>query len=485
MFFMNKTIIGREQEIQYLNKLMLSGRPEFLVVYGRRRVGKTFLINEHLGPEIVFSFSGSYNVPAKVQIGNFFSEYLRITKGQHHTTPPVDWSMAFSYLTDYLYSLHTTKGTRAVVFIDELPWLDTPKSGFVPALEYFWNQHASKMNHVLLIACGSVASWMIKKLLKSKGGLYNRVTARLKLEPFSLGQTAAYCQQKGIKLSHYQIVQLYMAMGGIPFYLNALEPGISVVQLIDEICFSTTGLLADEYEKMYYSLFKNAENHLAIIEALAKHPYGMIRGALMNASGLPPGGTFARTLEELLDNGFIIKLHPFQKKEKESIYRLIDMYSLFYLRFIRGNAGRAGVSWQLLSADSSYTIWSGYAYENICLLHTKQILKKLGLSGTLTRISSWYFKGTDELPGAQIDVMIDRKDGMINLCEVKFSNKEFVITKEYAAKLRQKSSIFESVTQTKKTVIQTLISTYAAMQNVHYLENIQSEVCMDDLFEAN
>jgi hypothetical protein len=274
-----------------------------------------------------------------------------------------------------------------------------------------------------------------------------------------------------------------MAMGGIPFYLNAIEPGKSVVQLIDEICFSPTGLLAGEYEKMYYSLFKNAGNHLAIIEALAKHPYGMIRGDLMKASGLPPGGTFARTLEELLDSGFIMKLHPFQKKEKESMYRLIDMYSLFYLRFIRGNAGRAGVSWPLLSADSSYTVWSGYAYENICLLHTKQLLKKLGLSGTLTRISSWYFKGTDELPGAQVDLMIDRKDGMINLCEVKFSNKEFVLTKEYAAKLRQKTSIFEAATQTKKTVIQTLISTYPAMQNVHYLESIQSEVGMDDLFD--
>ena len=481
---MNKTIIGREQEIQYLNKVLLSGKPEFLVVYGRRRVGKTYLIYEHLKNDIIFSFSGSYNVPAKVQIGNFFSEYLRITKGQHQTTPPEDWDKAFSYLADYLYSLNPAAGQRAVVFIDELPWLDTPKSGFVPALEYFWNQHASKMNHVLLIGCGSVASWMIKKLLKSKGGLYNRVTARIKLEPFSLGQTATYCQQKGIKLSHYQIVQFYMAMGGIPFYLNAIEPGKSVVQLIDEICFSPTGLLADEYEKMYYSLFKNAGNHLAIIEALAKHPYGMLRGDLMKASGLPPGGTFARALEELLDSGFIMKLHPFQKKEKESMYRLIDMYSLFYLRFIRGNAGRAGVSWPLLSADSSYTVWSGYAYENICLLHTKQLLKKLGLSGTLTRISSWYFKGTDELPGAQVDLLIDRKDGMINLCEVKFTNKEFVLTKEYASKLRQKSTIFEAATQTKKTVIKTLISTYPAMQNVHYLESIQSEVGMDDLFDG-
>lgn len=480
---MSRTIIGREHEIQYLNKILLSGKPEFLVVYGRRRVGKTFLIYEHLKNDMVFSFSGSYNVPAKVQISHFFSEYLRNTRGQYQTTPPEDWNKAFSYLTDYLNSLNMPSGQRAVVFIDELPWLDTPKSGFVPALEYFWNQHASKMNHVVLIACGSVASWMEKKLLKAKGGLYNRVTARIKLEPFSIRETAEYCQQRGLKLSHYQIIQLYMAMGGIPFYLNAVEPGKSVVQLIDEICFSPSGLLADEYEKLYHSLFKNAASHIAIIEALAKHPYGIIRGDLMKTSGLPPGGTFARALEDLLDSGFIIKLHPFQKKEKESMYRLIDLYSLFYLRFIRGNAGRAGVSWQLLSADSSYTVWSGYAYENICLLHTRQILKKLGIIGTLTHISSWYFKGTDELPGAQVDLLIDRKDGVIHLCEVKFSNKELVLTKEYAGRLRQKSSVFESATQTRKTVFQTLITTYPAIQNVHYLENIQSEVCMDDLFD--
>ena len=363
-----------------------------------------------------------------------------------------------------------------------MPWLDKPKSGFVAALEYFWNQHASKMNHVLLVACGSAASWMTKKLLKSKGGLYNRVTQRIKLEPFNLRQTAAFCKQKNLKFSNYQIVQLYMVMGGIPFYLNELSRGKSVAQLIDEICFSPMGLLSNEYEQLYYSLFKNATNHVAIVEALAKHPYGLVREQLLKKSGLPDGGTFARTLEELLESGFVLKFQPFQKKRKDSTYRLMDFYSLFYLRFIKGNVSDLASSWQLLSNESNFIAWSGYAYENVCMLHIFQILKKLGLHGTITQTSSWRHQGNDEVPGAQVDLLIDRKDGVVNLCEVKFTNKEFIVTKEYMAKLRQKRAVFELVTQSKKSVVTTLVTTYPAIQNKHYLEEIHSEVSMDDLF---
>jgi len=479
---MPNAIIGRAQELALLDKIIASKRAEFLAIYGRRRVGKTYLISEYLKSHIVFSFSGSFEQPTKRQIGNFFREYIRYTKGQEESNPPKDWNTAFSYLTDYLYSLSNKSNSKVVVFIDEMPWLDTPKSAFVPALEYFWNQHVSKMDHVVLIACGSTASWMKKKLLKSKGGLYNRVTRRIQLEPFNLYQTEVFCKQKKFKFSRYQIIQLYMVMGGIPFYLNELSSGKSVVQLIDKICFSATGLLTDEYEQLYYSLFKNAANHIAVIETLAKHPYGLVRNQVVKKSGVPDGGTFTRTIEELLDSGFIIKYQPFQKKEKDSIYRLIDLYSLFYLRFIKGTNSRQTNSWQLLSNDSKFISWSGYAYENICLLHTSQILKKLGLAGTITQTSSWYYKGNEEIPGAQIDLLVDRKDGVVNLCEAKFSNKEFVLTKEYVGKLRRRRGIFEQATNTKKSVVTTLITTYPAIQNKYYLEEIHSEVVMDDLF---
>lgn len=480
---MHNNIIGREKELAIFEKILASDRAEFLVVYGRRRVGKTYLIYEYFKKHIVFSFSGAFEKAADAQRENFYNEFIRTTKGAFETKMPSNWTSAFSYLTDYLLSLKVPKKGKIVVFIDEMPWLDTPRSGFVSALEYFWNQHGSKMNHIVLIACGSAASWMKKKLLKSKGGLYNRVTKRVKLEPFNLYQTEQFCKAKNYKFSRYQIVQLYMVMGGIPFYLNELSQGKSVTQLIDAICFSPSGLLADEYEQLYYSLFKNAGNHVAIIEALAKHPYGLVRNQLLKASGIPDGGTFTRTMEELTESGFVLKYLPFKKRQKDSVYRLIDIYSLFYLRFMRDNIQHQNNSWDVLAAQSSFTSWSGYAYENICLLHTPQILNKLGLRTILTKTSSWYHKGNDEIPGAQVDLLIDRKDGMINLCEAKFSNKEFIVTKEYAAKLRQKRVVFEEVTKTKKATVTTLLSTYPAIRNKYYTDEIHSEVSMDDLFE--
>ena len=478
---MEKEIIGREREIKKIDKLLASESPEFLALYGRRRVGKTFFIREYLKSQTVFFFTGSFETETDIQLENFFREYTHRTKGKKETTPPKNWNSAFAYLTDYLYPLQNRK-KKIVVFIDELPWLDRSKSGFVPALEYFWNRHVSTMDNVLLIVCGSAASWMQKKLLRAKGGLYNRITARIKLMPFNLYETELFCKKRNLKLSKYQIVQLYMVMGGIPFYLNELSQGKSAEQLIDEICFSSIGLLSNEYEQLYYSLFKNAENHMSIIETLANHPNGMIRTELVKKVPLPDGGTFVRALDDLLESGFISIYRPFNKKKKDSIYRLTDLYSLFYLKFIKGNVSDASHIWQKISGQSSFKAWSGYAYENICMLHINQILKKLGLSGTFTEISSWKHRGNDELPGAQIDLLIDRKDGVVNLCEVKFSEDEYIITKNYNADLRRKRSIFKHVTKTKKAVVTTLITTYPAIQNKYYSEEIHSEVTMEDMF---
>ena len=478
---MNNKIIGREREILILDKLLVSKKPEFLALYGRRRVGKTFLVREYLKTNIIFAFTGSFETGNKIQLNNFFREYLRLTNGTKETSPPENWYNAFTYLADYLYTLQRRK-KKQVIFLDELPWLDMPKSGFVPALEYFWNQHVSNMDNILLVVCGSAASWIQKKLLKAKGGLYNRITQRIQLQPFNLGETKLFCKHKNLKLSNYQIVQLYMVMGGIPFYLNALTQGKSATQLIDEICFTSSGMLSDEYNQLYYSLFKNADNHVAVIEALARQPGGIVRGELVKKSGLSDGGTFTRTLDDLLDSGFVAKYRPFNKKRKDAIYRLIDLYSLFYLKFIKGNVGNQINTWQKIVDSSSFVAWSGYAYENICTIHINQILMKLGLSGIYTEVSSWRYRGDDEIPGAQIDLLIDRKDVTVNLCEAKFTQKEFVLTKNYTADLRRKRSVFGHVTKTKKSIVTTLITTYPAIRNKYYFEEIHSEVTMDDLF---
>jgi len=473
-------LIGRDKEITKLNNILASDHPEFLVMYGRRRVGKTFLIRQHLEKQMVFDFTGTYEANLKTQLGNFHNQYKRWT-GKEDTPKIRSWTEAFELLTNYLLSLSRRK--RIVVFIDELPWLDTRRSGFLSALEYFWNQHGSQMSNLLLIGCGSAASWIRKKLLKAKGGLYNRVTQRIQLHPFSLKETELYLKSRKLKFTRYQILQLYMAMGGIPFYLKEIPTNSSVDQVIDSLCFTPSGLLSDEYNQLYHSLFKSADDHVAIVEGLGSKPNGLTRSELLKSSKLPDGGTFTRALTELIDCGFVMSYKPYKKKKKDTVYRLIDLYSLFYLKYIQGNASARRNTWQNLKTHSGYTAWSGYAYENIALLHIDQLHHALNIDGMHTQVSSWRFYGNDEIPGSQIDLIIDRPDDIIHLCEVKFTNKEYILTKEYNTKLRQRTSIFQQASATKKLIVNTLITTYPAIQNQHYRDIIDSEVTMNELFE--
>ena len=475
-------IIGREKEIDKLNKLLLSNQAEFLAIYGRRRVGKTFLIRQHFRNNLIFDFSGTKDVSITQQLSNFFEEYLKRTKGQRETKIPTSWHDAFKYLASFLTTeSELNPSQKLVVFIDEMPWIDTPKSAFISALEFFWNQHVSKLNNIILIGCGSASSWIRQKLINARGGLYNRVTQRIKLVPFNLHETELFLLERGINLTRYQILELYMAMGGIPFYLNEIEKGKSATQSINEICFSRNGLLHDEYFQLYHSLFKNAENHIKIIETLASKPQGIIRSDLAGDTKISDG-SISRALEELVECDFVSIYQPFVNKKKESIYKLTDLYSLFYLKFIKENKGNKG--WEQLSNQSSYTAWSGYAFENICMQHIEQIRVALGINGIFSNTSSWKFKGNDALQGTQIDMLIDRADQVINLCEAKFTKDNFTITNSYSAQLKLKKSIFRQITQTKKAIFTTLLTTYPAIQNKYYLEEIENEISMEKLFEA-
>ncbi len=474
-------IVGRGPEMAKLDKLLLSGRPEFLALYGRRRVGKTFLIRQHLQNQIVFDLSGTKEGAKSRQLENFFDEYLARTNGKQETKPPKSWPEAFRYLNRYLQTLPVSD-TKHVVFLDEMPWMDTPKSDFISALEFFWNQHGSRQNNLLLIACGSASSWIRKNLVNARGGLYNRVTERMKLRPFNLHETEAFLQKKGLNFSKYQVLELYMALGGVPFYLESVERGLSVPQLLDKICFSPSGKLNEEYAHLYWSLFKNAGLHLSIVETLAKSPQGLTRKAIgletkMDESHL------SRSLEELEESDFITRYPPLLNKKKEAIYKLTDLYSLFYLKFVKPNKGFNQNVWEQLSKQSTYKSWSGYAYENICMMHITQIKAALGISGVFTQHSSWIYKGNDALPGAQIDMVIERADNIIHLCEAKFTADNFALTADYAAQLRLRKSVFRQATNTKKTVFTTLVSTLPALQNQYYWQEIDTEITMDKLFE--
>ncbi len=480
-------IIGRIDETGILKDALDSGDPEFIAVYGRRRIGKTFLIREFFDDRICFELTGMNDAPLKEQLKNF-SYSLKDAMGLGIMPQvPASWFEAFSFLEQFLDSpgLKQRKGKR-VVFIDELPWFNTPKSGFLSALEHFWNSYGSKHSNLILVVSGSAASWMIQRIVQSRGGLHNRLTRQIRLLPFSLLETEQYLQSRGILLSRYQIVCLYMAMGGVPFYLKHAEPGLSSAQIIDKTCFSKDGVLRNEFEKLFISLFDQSELHSRIVEVLRKKRSGLTRNLLLAASEIPSGGTATTILKELEESGFISSSVPFGKKSNDAIFRISDEFLLFYFDWIKplGKRDAGDGYWMSFQNDPKRRAWSGLAFEGICMKHIRQIKDALGIRMVETFHGPWYYypKNTDSQQGAQIDLLIDRKDGIINLCEMKFSESEFTVDADYSGKLRRKADVFRSATKTKKTIFITMITTFGLTGSPASRDVISNELTMECLF---
>lgn len=472
-------IVGRKEEVTLLQSLIGTDKSSFLAVYGRRRVGKTYLIRSVLEAQFTFHLTGIANVDTSSQLANFHGALVRYFPESEDNPVAKDWFQAFNQLIKALEA--QPPAGKKVLFWDELPWLDTPKSQFIPALEHFWNSWASARQDILLIVCGSAASWMINEIINNTGGLYNRVTHRIQLEPFTLAECEAFFQQQSPGLDRYQILQLYMVFGGIPFYLEAINPRKSAAQNINDLCFTPRGRFRSEFQKLYTSLFKKADNHLAIIEALAQKSQGMDRITLLKAAKIGNGGTASAILKELEESNFIRKYQTFGNQTNNALYQLSDFYSLFYLKFIRKNNPLDEDYW-LNSLDApEIRAWSGYAFEQICLCHLRQIKKALGISSVQTRSSAW-LGGTGK-EKAQIDLVIDRRDQVINLCEMKFSIKPYAIDKDYADDLRQKIGVFKESTKTSKAVWLTFITTFGLVPGTHVQALVHNDLTMDVLFE--
>jgi len=474
-------LVGRTLEKEVLLKTLKSEGPEMVSVIGRRRVGKTFLINQVFNKRITFSISGTQHTPVNEQLGNFAYLLNEYSGAKIAYKTPDNWQEAFQMLITYLKEKLPTVKEKPVIFLDEVPWLATRKSGFLRAFSFFWNNWAVRQNIVIVI-CGSAASWMIKKVVHHRGGLYNRITQRIFLEPFTLNETELFLKSRNIHFEKYQIIQLYMAMGGIPHYLKEVVKGKSATENIDQICFSKGGLLRDEFLNLYPSLFENADHHIAIIRALATKKQGLTRSQLTAMTKVPEGGSMQRVLQELEQSGFISSFRPYKKKKKEKLFRLIDEYSLFYLQFIESNQFEGADTWNLLSQTAAIKTWSGYAFEGICLKHLTQIKKALGISGIQTISSSFIKKGTPEEQGTQIDLLLDRNDQVINLFEIKFSNKQFTISKSYFENLSKKMSIFKKRTKTRKQLFLIFITTFGLADNKYSSGIVSRSLTMDDLF---
>jgi AAA+ ATPase superfamily predicted ATPase len=476
-----ESIIGRKAELSLLQKIIKSDEAELLALYGRRRVGKTFLIRNAFQKQLVFEFSGIHGATLDQQLENF-SEMLSKASGSLPLAKPANWLQAFKMLTDYLLSV--IKKQKKVIFFDEFPWIETPRSGFLPAFENFWNIWASRQKNLVVVICGSAASWMIQKVVNNRGGLHNRVTRKIRLLPFTISETAFYLRSRKVNLDKYQVLQLYMVMGGIPQYLKEIERGESAIQAIDRICFTKEGFLYEEFKNLYQSLFDDARHHTDVIRALARKSSGLTRNEIIESCKLSSGGGATQLLEELTESGFITPYIPFDRKVKDNIYKLTDEYSHFYIKFIENNRSLGPGSWIRFSAGTSWKSWSGYAFESICMKHAQQIKKALGIENVHTETSVWHYKPQKGEPGAQIDLLIDRQDLCINVCEMKFSMGDYEITKNYAKELENKLKVFRDRTKTRKTLFLTMVTTYGVKNPTNYSGLVQNEVTMTALFNA-
>ena len=471
-------LIGRTKEKQLLVDALHEEYSQFIAVYGRRRVGKTFLIREAYDYKFDFQFTGAAKLTARKQLVRF----RRVLKehGQKDTPELTNWGDAFSELKRLINGLKTGK---KVVFFDELPWMDAPRSGFLSELESFWNGWASARKDIVFVVCGSSTSWMVKKIIKNKGGLHNRLSHRISLKPFPLGLCEQLAQSRGLVFSRKQLLEAYMVFGGVPYYWSLLQKGASVTQEIDRLIFSPDGELNDEFEMLYASLFKKPEPYIRVIELLARKKMGMTRMELLAAGGFEDNGSFSDILKDLEWCGFIRSYSMMGYKKKSDLFQLIDHYTLFYYEYIDGQRQGANY-WKSMLGTPKYNTWCGLAFERTCLWHIDQIKKQLGISGIMTNEYAWRCSGDESknLRGVQIDLLIDRSDGIIDICEMKYSKEPYVISADYGRELQRKRDVLAEMTGTGSAIHIIMVTTEGVVHNEEWGE-IQAEVNLDNLFE--
>jgi hypothetical protein len=471
-------IIGRIREKTALRGYSQSEKPEFVAVCGRRRVGKTYLVREFFGGDFTFYLTGLANGSLKEQLAAF-NEAARTyyPSNIHSPEPATNWMEAFALLREITEKAHGIH--KKVIFIDELPWLDTPRSGFLTALEYFWNSWASSRPDIMLVVCGSTTSWFIKNLLENKGGLHHRLTGMIMLEPFTLGECEQYCESLGLFLNRQLLLGVYMTLGGTPYYYTLFEKSLTLPQNIDTLFFSPTGMLRTEFDELYGSLFRNPKMHKHIVKVMSKRNTPMTRNEILADLGDASGGTFTNTLDDLVQCGFVEKYTDWGKTKNGSWYLLADSISLFWLRFAGGRAKKEEHFWESHLSDAKVRAWRRFAYEQICWRHLNQIKKTLGISGVLAAISTWRPKGAKATE--HVNLIIDRKDNVINICEIEFAESAIALDKKRFDALTGKVQDFRAETGTKKAVHMTLITPYGLKHNA-YLGVADREVTLNDLF---
>ncbi len=481
-------IIGREPEIGVLEQFLFSNSPEFLAIYGRRRVGKTFLIRKFFEEKevIFFDSTGAKDSSLKVQVKHFTNRIGEIFYKNARLAPSKNWDEAFELLTKAIKEMEINK--KIILFLDEFPWMATKNSRVLQNLDYYWNQYWSKDNRVKLIICGSSASWIIEKIVNNKGGLHNRLTRNIFLEPFNLLQTKNFLKSISVNLNNKQITEIFMIMGGIPYYLNKLEKGLSSTQLIEKLAFKQKSFLLEEFDNLFSSLFSDKIIYSNILRVIASHRYGIAQEDLLKKMGKAlQGEGGVEKLKALQDTSFIMSFKPHLHKTRGIYYKVIDEYCLFYFHWIEPikytllRKNLVSGYWDKLKVKHSWYSWAGLAFEAVCYKHLPQITKALSISATAIP-NTWRYVPKKGDKGTQIDLLFDRDDNSITICEIKYNDNQFVVTKEYAEKLKQKIEVFRRVTRTNKQIFVAMITSNGIRPNQYSTELINKVVTLNELF---
>lgn len=469
-------LVGRVAEREELLNAYHAAESKFVVVYGRRRVGKTYLVRQTFKEKFTFSHSGLANASLSEQLFGWCASLKEA--GMSMGRQPKNWLEAFELLKDLI---RQSRAEKKVIFIDELPWLDTPRSRFVNALEFFWNGWVSGRDDILLVVCGSATSWIVNRIFKNHGGLHNRVTNQIHLKPFTLNECEQYVNGMGLSFNRYDILEGYMVMGGIPYYWSLLQRGESMAQNIDRLFFADNGKLRYEFSELYDSLFRDSSRYVTIVKVLGQCHAGLTRDEIINKTKIENGGGLSRMLEDLQHCGFIQYVNGNPPKKNGGLYKLTDNFTLFYFKFMGENKHNDEMFWSHNYNAAVRFSWIGLAFERVCFQHIRQIKDALKIGGVMTSVYPLRIKGKPD-KGAQIDMLIDRADNTINLCEIKFSKKEFLIDKEYSQVLQNKINLLQELTNFKKTILLTMITTNGIEHN-GYWSMVQNEVISDDLFK--
>lgn len=483
-------IVGRKKERSDLEEMYSSGQSEFVAVYGRRRVGKTFLVNETFSGRFAFSHSGLSPVESSRDHGetdsrmtNQLMHIHRSLVAQGSEAPaPKNWLEAFYQLEDLLAS--KSDGSKMVVFLDEVQWMDTPRSMFMTGLEAFWNGWACLRHDILLIVCGSSTSWVMNRLVHNHGGMYGRLTRRIRLMPFDLSECEEYLSSIGMPLSRYDTALAYMVFGGIPYYLRYLDRSLSMSQNIEALLLSTDGLLAGEFEDLFSSTFSNPGPMKSIVKALHSRHRGLTRQEIVSASGIPDSGYLSLMLESLRESGFITRYVPFGEGKRGMLFRLTDPFCIFYLDFVDPETRRDSYKAAADPESGTAASWRGLSFEVLCFNHIPQIKDALGIGGVRTEVSLWSKRGDAGSQGTQADLIIERADNVVDVCEAKFLKREFAIDKSYDEALRRRKSLVEDVIADKVVTVRNVLITTVGLKQNEYRWDFSAVVTLDDLFQS-